>query len=198
MRIKCVLTAIFDGVDICSSLGVICYTRWVLSEGHKNYFNDYCLINSQHTFLIFTSFNSMKWPHCQLKPVNFESNNSVKLSSINIWSLCSNFVECQPFLETNTLEILALCETTTDDWIDSGNFSVRGYLHLIQKDYDIHMHHLIVYLKEGLPFARDLSLENFTDSYLCFRLALLHSVSFSSVDYLLCLYACFLMLFYLT
>ena len=40
------------------------------------------------------------------------------------------------------------------------------------------MHGLAVYVKEGLPFARDLSLENSADSYLCFRLALLHSVSF--------------------
>ena len=39
------------------------------------------------------------------------------------------------------------------------------------------MHGLAVYVKEGLPFARDLSLENSADSYLCFRLALLHSVS---------------------
>ena len=31
-------------------------------------------------------------------------------------------------------------------------------------------------MKEGLPFARDLSLENSADSYLCFKLALLHSV----------------------
>ena len=33
-------------------------------------------------------------------------------------------------------------------------------------------------MKEGLRFARDLSLENSADSYLCFRLALLHSVSY--------------------
>ena len=33
-------------------------------------------------------------------------------------------------------------------------------------------------MKEGLPFTRDLSLENSADSYLCFRLALLHSVSY--------------------
>ena len=38
------------------------------------------------------------------------------------------------------------------------------------------MHGLAVY--EGLPFVRDLSLENSADSYLCFRLALLHSVSY--------------------
>ena len=40
------------------------------------------------------------------------------------------------------------------------------------------MHDLAVYEKEGLPFARDLSLENSADFYLCFRLALLHSVSY--------------------
>ena len=39
------------------------------------------------------------------------------------------------------------------------------------------MHGLTVYVKEGLPFARDLSLQNSADSYLCFWLALLHSVS---------------------
>ena len=40
------------------------------------------------------------------------------------------------------------------------------------------MHGLAVYVKEGLPFAWDLFLENSTDSYLCFWLALLHSVSY--------------------
>ena len=40
------------------------------------------------------------------------------------------------------------------------------------------MHGLAVYVKEGLPFARDLSLENSADSYLCFRLALLYSLPY--------------------
>ena len=111
------------------------------------------------------------------KPDNFESQNSLKLSFTNIWSLCSNFVDCESFLESNFLDILALCETILDDSIDSGN-SVKGYLLLIQKDSTTCMHGLAVYVKEGLPFARDLSLENSADSYLCFRLALLHSVSY--------------------
>ena len=55
---------------------------------------------------------------------------------------------------------------------------MRSYLPLIPKDSSTHMHGLAVYVKEGLPFARDLSLENSADSYLCFRLALLHSVSY--------------------
>ena len=37
-------------------------------------------------------------------------------------------------------------------------FFVRSYLLLIQKDSVTHMHGLAVYVKEGLPFAQDLSL----------------------------------------
>ena len=55
---------------------------------------------------------------------------------------------------------------------------MRGYLSLIRKDSGTHMHGLAVYVKEGLPFARDLSLENSGDSYLCFQLALLHALSY--------------------
>ena len=40
------------------------------------------------------------------------------------------------------------------------------------------MHGLTIYVKEGLPFVQDLSLESSADSYLCFWLALLHSVSY--------------------
>ena len=112
------------------------------------------------------------------KPDNFESHNSLKLSFTNIQGLCSNFVDCESFPESNSPDILALCETNLDDSIDSGNFSVRGYLPLIQKNSSTHMHGLAVYVKEGLPFARDLSLENSADSYLCFRLALVHSMSY--------------------
>ena len=107
-----------------------------------------------------------------------KSHNSLKLSFTNIRGLRSNFVDCESFLESNSPYILALCETNLDDSIDSGNFSVRGYLPLIRKESNTHMHGLAVYVKEGLPFARDLSLENSADSYLCFRLALLHSVSY--------------------
>ena len=112
------------------------------------------------------------------KPDNFESHNSLKLSITNIRGPRSNFVDCESFLESNSPDILVLCETNLDDSIDSGNFSVRGYLPLIRKDSSTLMHDLAVYVKEGLPFARDLSLENSADSYLYFRLALLHSVSY--------------------
>ena len=79
-------------------------------------------------------------------------------------------------------------------------FSVRGYLPLIRKDSSTHMHGLAVHVKEGLPFARDLSLENSADSYLCFRLASLHSVPpfFSSINHILRFSAQYLILFHLT
>ena len=112
------------------------------------------------------------------KPDNFESHNSLKLNFTNIRGLCSNFVDYEYFLESNSPDILALCETNLDESIDSGNFSVRGYFPLIQKDSSTHMYGLTVYVKEGLPFAQNLPLENSADSYLCFRLALLQSVSY--------------------
>ena len=97
---------------------------------------------------------------------------------MNIRGLRSNFVDCKSFLESNSPDILGLCETNLNDSIDSGNLSVRGYLPLIQKDSNTHMHGLAVYVNEGLPFAQDLSLENSTDSCFCFQLTLLHSVSY--------------------
>ena len=112
------------------------------------------------------------------KPDNFEPHNSLKLSFMNIWGHHSNFALCESFLESNPPDILSLCETNLDDSVDCGDFSVRVYLPLIWKDFITHMHGLAVYMKEGLPFAWDLSLENSTDSYLCFWLALPHSVSY--------------------
>ena len=100
------------------------------------------------------------------KPDNFESHYSLKLSFTNIRGLRSNFIDCESFLESNSPDILALCETNLDDSIDSGNFSVRGYLPLIRKDSTTHMHGLAVYMKEGIPFGLDLSLENSAVSYL--------------------------------
>ena len=112
------------------------------------------------------------------KPDNFELKNSLKLSFTHIGGLHSNFVNSESFLEWNSPDILALCETNLDDSTDSGNFSVRGYFPLIWKDSGTHMHGFTVYFKEGVPFARDLSLEHSADSYLHFRLALLHWVSY--------------------
>ena len=89
-----------------SSLGVICYNKWVLSEDHKNYSKDWCLMNSQPTFLFFYLFLT-QWIMAALskgcKPDKFEPHNSLKLSFTNICGLCSNVVEGESFLELHSL-----------------------------------------------------------------------------------------------
>ena len=111
------------------------------------------------------------------KPDNFELHNSLKLSFMNIWGLCSNFVDSESFLESNSPDILALCETNLDGSTDSDNFSVKGYLPLIWKDSVTHMHGLTVSCWGRTSFCLGLILERSVDSYCCFWLALLHSVS---------------------
>ena len=58
------------------------------------------------------------------KPDNCELHNSLKLSFTNIWDLRLKFNDCKSFLESNSPDILALCEINLDDSIDSSNFSV--------------------------------------------------------------------------
>ena len=133
------------------------------------------------------------------RPDNFESHNSLKVCFTNVRGLRSDFVDSKSFLESNSANILALCVTNLDDSIDSGNFSMRGYLPLIRKDSGTHIHGLAVYVKEGLPFARDLSLENSADSYVFNWFYFTQCLtSFSSIDHLLQLCAQFLILFHLT
>ena len=146
----------------------------------QNYFKDWYLMNLQPNLLFLTYFNSMNYGHLSkgCKPDNFEPHNSLKLSFTNNWGLRSNFVECESFLELNPPDIIVLSLTNLDDSIDSGNFSVRGYLPLIWKDYVTNMQGLAVYVKEGILFACDLSLEN------C-RFLLMFLTSFTSLSVLL-------------
>ena len=98
-------------------------------------------MNSQSNFPLLTYLNSMNYgllPKAY-KPDNFESSKSPKFSLTNIRGLRSNFADCESFLESNSLDILALCETNLDGSIDSGNVFVRGYLPLIQKDTHMHI-----------------------------------------------------------
>ena len=104
----------------------------------------------------------------------------LKLSFTNIRGLLSNFIGCKSFLELNSPDTLALCDTYLDDSIDSSNYSVRGYLILIRKDSLTHMHGFIT----GLISIK------FCGFLLCFQLALLQCLtSFSFIDHLLYLCA---------
>ena len=163
------------------SLGVICYNRVTIEFSMWVTKLLQVLVSYELTAYLST-FDLFLTPTTILskgyKPDNFESHNSVKRNFTIIQNLSSNFLECEPFLKSNSPDIFALCETVLDISIDSGNFSVRGYLPLIWKNSVTHMHDLAVYVKEGLPFARDLSLKNSGDPYICVQLALLLSVSY--------------------
>ena len=146
-------------------LGVICYNRWVLSKGYEKLLQG-LVFHELTDYLSVFSHWIMAILSKGCTPDNFESHNSLKLSFTNICGLPSKFVECKSFLESNFPDILALSETNLNDSIDSGNFSVRGYLLLIWKDYISHRYGLAVYAKEGLPFTWDLSLKNSAVSFL--------------------------------
>ena len=143
-------------------------------------------MNSHPTYLNLVNYGQLS-KAC--KPENFESHNSLMLSFMSIRGLCLNFVDCQSFLESNSLDILALFETNLDDSIDSGNFSMRGYLPLIRKDSDTHMH--------GLARATSFS-TGIISRKLCRFLLMFWTGCISLNVLLLRLCARFLILFHLT
>ena len=115
------------------------------------------------------------------KADGFQSHVSLKLSFTSIQVFCLNFVECKCFLESNSPDILALCEKLGDS-VDSGNFSMRDFF-LYTERILLLMHGLAVHVKEGLPFAQDLTLENSADSHVCFQMALLHLMFYFFLPY---------------
>ena len=95
------------------------------------------------------------------------------------WNMLPGVIYLKSFLEFNSSDILALCETKLDDSTDSGNFSVRGYLPLIWKDSSTYMHDLAVYVKEGPSFCTGLMSQK-----LC-RFLIMFSTGFTSLGVLL-------------
>ena len=69
------------------------------------------------------------------------------------------------FLESNYADILAQCEEIRMTQLILAIFLWGGYFPLFSKESVIHMHGLAVYVKEGLLFTQELSLENSVDSY---------------------------------
>ena len=65
------------------------------------------------------------------KSDNFESHNSLKLTFTNIRGLRSNFVDCESFLESNSPDILPLCETNLDDCNCLSQWTYTGRICLI-------------------------------------------------------------------
>ena len=111
------------------------------------------------------------------KPDNFEQHNSIKLSFTNIRGLRFKLFDCESFLESNSLDILTLCEANLDDSIDC-NFFMRSYLPLILEDSTTHMKGLAVYVREAIH------LHSFIFRKLC-RFFFMFSTGFTSLSVLL-------------
>ena len=126
-------------------------------------------------------------------PFNTFNNNLMKQYYMNIEKSCHNFelynatlehqglrlnfVECKSFIELNSTDILALCETNLGDSIDSGYFSVTYYLPLIQKDSTTHAWFCSL-CKQRASFCTRLISRKLQILTCVFWLALLHSVSY--------------------
>ena len=110
-----------------------------------------------------------------LKPNNFESYNSVKINFTANQSLCS-LIKFRLILIILWIKVSwcsGFISGKLDVWIRSSNFTVRDYVPLIWKDCVTHMYGFVFYMKEGLPFARNLSLEKLRNlicffNWLCF------------------------------
>ena len=139
---------------------------------------------------------AMSLKGCKLD--NLESRNSLKLSFTNIRVLHSICSEWESLLKSNSSDILDVCQTNLDDSIDSGNFSVSGYLPLIRKiitracSCSLCKGRLLL---NGTYLQKTMRILTFVFHRLYFNQS---RTSFSSVDYLLRLYARFLILFHLT
>ena len=90
-------------------------------------------MNSQPTLFVFDQFLLIFMAKLSkgFKADKFESHSCLKLGCTNFQGLHSNFVDCECFIELNSTDILAPCETNLDDPFDSGNVAVRGYLPLV-------------------------------------------------------------------
>ena len=133
---KCVPTATSSGGDISEVPGCYLLRR---SQKLLQGLVSHELTAYLSVFKLFVTQRIMAALSKGCKPDNFEPHNSLKLSFRAIQGLRSYFVECEPFLESNSPDIYALCETNLDESNDFSNFSVRGYLPLIRKDFATHM-----------------------------------------------------------
>ena len=102
------------------------------------------------------------------KPNDFESHNSLKLSLKFCWlwifhQIKLSWHSCSMWEKPGWLNWFCqfLCERTS-------SFNLKAFYYFCAWSRNLC----------EFTFARDLSLENSADSYLCFRLALLHSVPY--------------------
>lgn len=107
-----------------------------------------------------------------------KSASPLKLAFSNVRGFRSNFLSIQSYLFHNSPDIFALSESNLNSEVSSSDFCVDGYLSLQRKDSKFHMHGLAVYIRNNLPIARECRLESPDESFMCYRVALLHSTTY--------------------
>ena len=111
------------------------------------------------------------------------SPSSLYLSFTNIRGLRSNFSSVESYLLQSSPDLLALCETNLSSAVSSCDLSVDGYLLLVHKDSNSHMLGLGIYICKNSPICRETRFESNNYSFMCFRLAPLHSITFIFILY---------------
>lgn len=113
------------------------------------------------------------------KPNKKINSAPLNISYTNIRGFRTNYSHIQSFLANSSPDILAISETNLGPNINTKtDFLNSGYLPLVRKDSETHMHGLGVYLRDSLPITRVSELEDINLPYMCFRLSLLHSTSY--------------------
>ena len=137
------------------------------------------LIYGKNTFVAEVTFNEL-WPYYQ------KHVNQIILNCTTLWSLALQIFEAfvRILLIVNlslnqTLLTFLLCVRQT--WMTQLILAISLWEVIFlwsERILVLHMQGFTVYVKVGLRFAWDLSLENSAVSYLYFRMALLYSVSY--------------------
>ena len=110
-------------------------------------------------------------PYCE------KDVNQITLNHINLWNLALQIIEALIIILLNVNPwIIPWIKLS---WHSCSRWDKRGWLKWfrqflyeelssfnLKKDSITHMHGLALYLKERLPFAREISLKNSVDSYL--------------------------------
>ena len=111
------------------------------------------------------------------KPDKSKSPPPLTICYTNVRGLRGNFTDLEAFMLKNKPDIFALCETNLHEDVLDADVQLPGYLPIHRKDSG-NMHGLGVYVKSNLPIAREYTLEDEKESFMCFRLALLHTTTY--------------------
>jgi len=114
----------------------------------------------------------------KIRTVKPDLKSPFTLSFGNIRSLRDKFADVESYLHLNKPDIFGLSETALNESVPNSDLIIPGYLPLIRKDSIKHMHGLGIYVRDNLPIAREVELEDKQHPFICLRVALMQSTSY--------------------